>query len=228
MRVVFLEDVEGVAQGGDVKEVKNGFARNYLIPQQLAVAATKSAMQRVERLTREAEVQRLKQLADMRALAEELDGTQVNIEMRAGTNRRLYGSVTNAIVAQQLSELTAREIDRRTIDVPEPIREIGFFDIDVRLHEDVDASIKVLVYPAGTDPEDMMPKEESEEGTDEAGVESAEGAEESTPEASLEEAAPEAEPAEENGDGETSEDEAEPESETEEEEPAAEPEEEEE
>ena len=86
MRVVFLEDVQGVAQGGDVKEVKNGFARNYLIPQSLATPATREALQRTAHLGHEAETKRLKTLADMRELSQELNGAQVNVEMRAGAS----------------------------------------------------------------------------------------------------------------------------------------------
>ena len=152
MRVVFLEDVAGVAQGGEVKEVKRGFARNYLIPKRLAMRATRDALQRVERLKKEAEVVRVKTLADVRALGEQLNGTQVNVEMRAGASGRLYGSVTNAIVAAELSKIAGREVDRRSIEISEPIREVGSFDVPVRLHPEVDASITVLVYPAGTDP----------------------------------------------------------------------------
>ena len=168
MRVVFLEDVEGVAQGGDVKEVKNGFARNYLIPKQLAIPATKSAMQRIERLGRESDSKRVARLKDMREFAVELDGTRVDVEMRAGPNGRLYGSVTDAIIAEKLTEATSYEVDRRTVDVPEPIREIGVFDLSMRLHPDVDASIQVLVYPTGTDPEDLLRSDDDEVDADEA------------------------------------------------------------
>ena len=156
MRVVFLQDVPGVALGGEVKEVKNGFARNYLLPKKLATPVTRNALQRVDRLNRQAEEQRLKLMADMRALAEELDGTEVNVEMRAGASGRLYGSVTNAIVAEQLSEIVGREIDRRTVEVLEPIREIGVFDVPIHLHQEADATLKVVVYPAGTDPAEVL------------------------------------------------------------------------
>ena len=80
MRVVFLEDVEGVAQGGDVKEVKNGFARNYLIPKSLAVPATHNALQRVQGLTVQSEKDRVKMLSDMRELATHLEGVRVAVE----------------------------------------------------------------------------------------------------------------------------------------------------
>ena len=149
MRVVFLEDVYGVAEGGDVKDVKNGFARNYLIPQKLALPATKDALSRIGRLTKEAEDTRIKTLADMRELSVALNGSRVDVEMRAGASGRLYGSVTNAIVGERLSQMTDREIDRRTIELSEPIRELGSSEVRIRLHPEVDASITVLVHPLG-------------------------------------------------------------------------------
>ena len=163
MRVVFLEDVAGVAQGGDVKEVKNGFARNYLIPKNLAVPATHNALQRIKRLAREAEQTRLKRLNDMRELAAALNDARVKVEMRAGASGRLYGSVTNAIIAEELSKMVDGEIDRRTVLLEEPIRELGLFEVGLRLHPDVDAQVEVQVYAMGTDP-DAVDEEEGEEG----------------------------------------------------------------
>ncbi len=171
MKVVFLDDVEGVALGGDVKEVKNGFARNYLIPKKLAVPATPSALQRVKRLTHQAETDRTDKMADYTAMAEELDGVQVNIEMRAAPSGRLYGSVNNATVAKALSTLTSREIERRVVAIPEPFREIGLFDVKVALHPEVEAQVKVLVYPSGTDPDEMMQSTEDEVDEEEPAAE---------------------------------------------------------
>ena len=167
MKVVFLEDVPGVANGGDIREVKNGFARNYLIPKNLAVPATHNALQRVGGLTKEADVVRLKTLADMKALAEALEGVQVDVEMRAGSTGRLYGSVTNTIVAEELSKITDREIDRRAVLMAESIREVGTFDVRLRLHPDVEAQISVVVFPTGTDPSEMVAAEAPEAGPDE-------------------------------------------------------------
>ena len=166
MRVVFLEDVAGVARGGDVKEVKNGFARNYLIPKSLAVPATHNALQRVEKLSRSAGVSRIKLLDDMKQLAEAIEGTQINVEMRAGSAGRLYGSVTNAIIADSLSELTDSEIDRRTIEIPEPIRDLGIYDLVVRLHPEVKSTIKVVVHETGVDPMEMIQAAEARESAD--------------------------------------------------------------
>ena len=167
MRVVFLEDVPGVAQGGEIKEVKNGFARNYLIPKSLATPATHNAVQRVAKLQNQAQVNRVKRLEDMRELAAEFNGAQVSVEMRAGSSGRLYGSVTNAIIAQRLAELTEKDIDRRAVELEEPIRDLGAYDLTVKLHPEVEAGISVLVYPTGMTPEEfaesLIAAEESED-----------------------------------------------------------------
>ncbi len=163
MKVVFLEDVAGVARGGDVREVKNGFAVNYLIPKNLAAPATHNALQRVERLRVRADEARLKTLSDMKALASELDGARVNVEMRAGAGGRLYGSVTSAMVAERLSETTGRQIDRRSVVLPEPIRQLGLSEVSLRLHQDTQARISVLVYPTGADPDEIIAAMEAED-----------------------------------------------------------------
>ena len=172
MRVVFLEDVPGVAQGGDIKEVKNGFARNYLIPKSLATPATHNAVQRVTKLQNQAQVNRVRRLEDMKQLAAELDGAQISVEMRAGSSGRLYGSVTNAIIAERLAELTDKEIDRRVVELDEPIRDLGVYDLTVKLHPEVEAGISALVYPTGMTPEEyaesLNPPEETEDGDAEA------------------------------------------------------------
>jgi large subunit ribosomal protein L9 len=173
MRVVFLEDVAGVAHGGDVKEVKNGFARNYLIPQALATPATNEALQRTRRLGREAETKRLKTLADMKELSQELDGSQVTVEMKAGASGRLYGSVTNMIVADEVAKLTDREIDRRTIQIPESIRQVGVYQIRIKLHPEVETDISVLVHPSGTDPAEFLASLSEEKEVDAESTEDA-------------------------------------------------------
>ena len=190
MRVVFLEDVAGVAQGGDVKEVKNGFARNYLIPKNYAVPATHNALQRVKQYAEQAEKTRLKLLQDMRELSETLNGKRVSVEMRAGASGQLYGSVTNAIIADKLGEMSDREIDRRSIEIAAPIRQLGSFDVTVRLHPEVQAHIDVLVHPTGMDPDEWLKSLEPDAGDDESATEESEAAV-----AAAEESAAEAEPA---------------------------------
>ena len=192
MRVIFLQDVAGVAQGGDVKEVKNGFARNYLIPKNFAVPATHNELQRVKQYAEQAERTRLRLLQDMRELSETLNGKRIDVEMRAGASGQLYGSVTNAIIADKLSELSDREIDRRGIEIGDPIRQLGSFDVSVRLHPEVQAQIEVLVHPTGTTADAWLQSleeaEEAEEGTEaeaeEGDGESGESAEDNPDDAS--------------------------------------------
>ena len=152
MKVVFLEDVEGVAQGGEVKDVKNGFARNYLLPQNLAAPATHNNLQRIGKLQRQADVDRVQKFEDMRTVAEVIEGTEVIMEMRAGANERLYGSVTGTMVADSVREETGVSIERRWVQLDNPIRETGEFDVSIRLHSDVSANIKVIVHATGQDP----------------------------------------------------------------------------
>ena len=149
MKVVFLEDVEGVAQGGEVKDVRPGFARNYLIPKNLAILATHDSLQRLSKLSNKA-------VNNMTALGEKLTGIRVDLEMRSGPGGRLYGSVTNAIVASKLSELLETDIDRRIITIEESIRNVGSFTARIRLHQEVNIDIELLVHPTDIDPETFI------------------------------------------------------------------------
>ena len=184
MKVVFLQDVEGVANGGDVKEVKRGFARNYLVPKALAVPATKDALQRIERLTRQSDENRVKRIENLQALADELGGHRVDVAMRAVASGRLYGSVTNTNIAEQLSTLIDSEIGRRSVEIPEPIRDVGVYEVNIRLYSDISASVNVLVHPMDTDPDEYLQfletRKQSEENAD-AGTEDDLEAELATP-----------------------------------------------
>ena len=175
MKVVFLEDVYGVAKGGDVKEVKNGFARNYLIPQNLAVPASHDALLRVTSLAEKADNERVKVMSDMQELADSIDGSEISIEMRSGSNGRLYGSVNTALIAAELSKTSEREIDRKFISINDPIRELGEFEIGIRLHPEINASIKLSVVSEDA-PEE--PIDSSTENSDDLENESTELVEE--------------------------------------------------
>jgi large subunit ribosomal protein L9 len=166
MRVVFIEDVEGVALGGEIKEVKNGFARNYLIPKNLAAPATHNNLQRIHKLTKNAATSRTYRLDEMKNLAGTLDGTEIGIEMRAGSNNRLYGSVTGTMVADALAEETGIKIERRLVQLDDPIRDVGTYEVLLRLYSDVNALIKVTVYATGTDPFEMVAQEDEESDED--------------------------------------------------------------
>ncbi|MBT4124818.1 MAG: 50S ribosomal protein L9 [Chloroflexi bacterium] len=145
MKVLFLQDVRPTARAGDVKDVKTGFARNYLLPQGLAVQATEHELRRASALRGQAEERRLVEAKEWQDVADSLKDQKVRIEVRTGPTGRLYGSVTNTMIAAKLSEMTEREIDRRGIQIPAPIRTVGDFKIPARFVEGVSATIVVVV-----------------------------------------------------------------------------------
>ncbi len=145
MKVLFLQDVRPTARAGDVKEVKNGFARNFLLPQGYAVMATEHELRRASKLRQQAEDRRLAEAKEWQDVADALREQKVRIDVRTGPTGRLYGSVTNTIIAAKLSEMTGRDIDRKGIQIPSPIRTTGEYKIPARLVEGVSATIVVEV-----------------------------------------------------------------------------------
>ena len=151
MKVVFLEDVDGVAKGGEIKEVKNGFARNYLIPKNLAAPATHNQLQRISKLSKKADEDRVKKIKLLYDLSVSLNGIEINIEMRAASNDRLYGSVTGTMIADAINEQIEGSIGRQIVQLDNPIREVGSYPITVRLHDDISATVTVIISATGSD-----------------------------------------------------------------------------
>ncbi|NQW18305.1 MAG: 50S ribosomal protein L9 [Chloroflexi bacterium] len=145
MEILFLEDVAPNHRAGDVKEVKNGYGRNFLIPKGLATLATKGALQQAESLRAAASERRLKEAEDWQVVASELETRQVIVKMRAGPTGRLYGSVTNTMIATEISSMIERKIDRRGIRIPEPIRALGVVKLSIKLFEEVGCEIDLHV-----------------------------------------------------------------------------------
>ena len=145
MKVLFLQDVRPTAMAGDVKEVKDGYGRNFLIPNGLAVLATRHELQRADKLRQAAEARRLKEAQDWREIADSLAETPIEIEVRTGPTGRLYGSVTSAIIADKIAELTEKEVNRRNIRIPAPIRTTGTYTVEAKFIAGVDANLKVSV-----------------------------------------------------------------------------------
>ncbi|MCH7740677.1 MAG: 50S ribosomal protein L9 [Chloroflexi bacterium] len=160
MQVLFLEDVAPNHRAGDVKEVKNGYGRNYLIPKGMATLATKAALQQATALRAAASERRIKEASDWRVVAEELEKRPVVIKMRSGPTGRLYGSVTNVMIANELSEMTDRPIDRRGIRISSPIRQVGSIKLPIKLFEDVECEIEIQVE-ADTDGSEEFVLDES-------------------------------------------------------------------
>ena len=188
MKVVFLESVEGTAQVGETKEVKNGFARNYLLPRGLAAPAVEPYLQRAQaRAARE--MKRQQELdRDANAVAERLEGSRIEIIARVGEQGKLYGSVTSVHIAAEVAKLIGdEEFDHRKVLVPEAIREIGVQPIRLRLTRNVEAVIELEVI-AEVDEEEVAAAEAAAEGEPEAADEEAETVAEEQPEAVAEEA----------------------------------------
>ncbi len=147
MKVIFIEEVPNVGRTGEIKEVKPGHARNYLIPKKLAIAATPQAMARLEAIRKVGLERRVKEMDGANALKERLEESGLTMTARAGTTGRLYGAVTNVLIAQELSTVAGTEVDRRDVLLEEPIHELGTFEVSVRLHQEVTATINVVVEP---------------------------------------------------------------------------------
>ena len=162
MKILFIEDVPGTAYAGDIKDVKSGFARNYLLPRKLAVLATADQMNRVNRLRSAASKRRDATEAEMKTISDSLEGVVITIEARSGRNNRLYGSITNAAVAEELGKLTGREIDRRKI-IMDPIRQLGTYQIPIKLHQGVEPMVTVAVVSPGSQDEEAEPEPTVEE-----------------------------------------------------------------
>jgi len=145
LKVLFLQDVRPTARAGDVKEVKDGFGRNYLIPQGYAVVATEHELRRAASLRQQAEDRRLVEAKEWQEVADGLKEQKVRIEVRTGPTGRLYGSVTNTMIAEKLGEMTNREIDRKGIQIPAPIRAIGDYKIPAKFVDGVSATLAVEV-----------------------------------------------------------------------------------
>jgi len=160
MKVVFLEDVPNVAEAGEVKEVADGYGRNFLIPRKLAVLADAKSANIVEaRLKKKARIQAETE-AEMRELAQQMEGKEVVIKARSGAKGQLYGSITNADIAEELSKSTGLVVDKRVIELEEPIRQVGSYEIAIRLTADIMPKIKVTIVE---EEKEGKEKEEEEE-----------------------------------------------------------------
>jgi len=142
MKVIFLQDVPNVAQAGQVKEVADGYARNYLIPRKLAALAQPQAVSQIETRAKKMEV---RLTTEMKDLASHIEGKEVSLKAKAGAKDKLYGSITSADIAAELQNVTGLEIDKRKIELEEPIRQLGSYEIAIKLGKDITPKIKVTV-----------------------------------------------------------------------------------
>lgn len=145
MKVVFVEEVEGSGRVGEVKVVKNGYARNFLLPRGFAVPATKDNLERAERLATADTIRQNKLDGDAQAIADKIDGAAITLTARVGQQGRLFGSITASDIADRLSEIAGTPVDHRQVLLGQSIRTIGTQDVRVRLTRNVSAEITVEV-----------------------------------------------------------------------------------
>ena len=180
MKVLLLKDVYKLGRAGDVKKVADGYGRNFLLPQRLAVLATPGALKQIEKIRSQAEVRRTELNSELKELADQINGITVVFPAKAGETGKLYGSITTQDVANAIQEKTRFEVKKQQIDM-QPIRNLGEFTAYVRLTMDLVPEVKVLVHREGEAIEEAAP----------AASESVEA-----PQAEAETPAPEAEAAE--------------------------------
>ncbi len=145
MKVVLLRDVPNLGQAGEVKEVADGYARNYLIPKGLATPATEGLIRHAVETRQAAEQRRIRQLASAREMAARLQGAAVTIRARAGQGDRLYGSITSQQIAEAIAQQLGVEVDRRRIELDAPIRTLGTHPVRVQLGPEIAAQVQVVV-----------------------------------------------------------------------------------
>ncbi len=144
MKVVLLENVPNLGQIGDIKEVKDGYARNYLIPKGLAAQATKSNLKRLQHQLEAKKKKAERVFQNAVQMKEALEKTEVIITAPAGESDRLFGSVTNADIAEALVK-QGFDVDKRKVLLESPIKTLGEYEVEIKLHEGVSAKVRVKV-----------------------------------------------------------------------------------
>ncbi|HEY6248349.1 MAG TPA: 50S ribosomal protein L9 [Candidatus Angelobacter sp.] len=144
MEVILKEDVPKLGHRGDVVKVAEGYGRNYLLPRKLAIEATQGNKAVIEQMKQAAVRRSAVEKADADALSKQLEGVSVNFHRKAGEKDQLFGSVTSGDIADALTH-KGFNIDRRKIQLHDPLKNLGEFDIPVRLHRDVTSRVKVII-----------------------------------------------------------------------------------
>ncbi len=155
MKVLLLEDVYNLGRAGEVKKVANGYGRNYLIPQGLAMLATPSALAQADRIQQDADQRRDVINQEMSGVAEKLVDMKLLFAAKAGETGKLYGSITTQMIADELNKELGTEISKRQID-SQPLRLLGLHTVKARLTIDLIPEFEVVVYREGESPENYM------------------------------------------------------------------------
>jgi len=148
MKIILKEDLESLGKCGEVIQVKDGYARNYLFPKNLAIPATKGNLSSIEEITRQKKFRDEKKKKGEEKLKSDLEKISITAEVKVGEEDRVFGSVTSQDIAELLKQ-QGFEIDKRRIDLEEPIKALGVYTIPVKIHGDVVANLKLWVVKQG-------------------------------------------------------------------------------
>jgi large subunit ribosomal protein L9 len=148
MKLILQQEVSGLGSAGDVVEVKDGYGRNYLIPRGAAIRWTRGAERQIESIRKARQVREIRDLDTAEDVRRRLENLSVNLQVRAGESGRLFGAVTPADIARAVKESGGPEVDKRRIEVGNPIKTLGVHEVAIRLHDEVAARVSLNVIPA--------------------------------------------------------------------------------
>jgi large subunit ribosomal protein L9 len=145
MKLILTQPVSGLGAAGDVVDVKDGYARNFLLPRKVATAWTKGGQKQVDSITKGRAKRAMRSAEDAASAKSTLETTTITLTARAGQGGRLFGAVTPTDIAEAIVAAGGPQVDKRRIEVPTPIRTVGEHSVHVRLHDDVSADVTVVV-----------------------------------------------------------------------------------
>jgi large subunit ribosomal protein L9 len=163
MKVVLLEDVPGKGRAGQIKEVSKGYAKNFLLPRGLALIATPTVIKQVESRLEKEKLEESIDREKLVELAEQIEGKETRFRARIGAGDRLFGSVTAADVAEQLSAAIGSVVDKKKIDIEKPFRQAGSYEIAVKLASDIQPKITVVIEEEEKETEQKPEKKQEKE-----------------------------------------------------------------
>jgi large subunit ribosomal protein L9 len=144
MKVIFLKNVPK-GKRGEIKEVADGYARNFLLPKGMALPATPSAIKAAKVMSDEKAESQVRQHEEMSRMVQELEGKELHFKAKAGVKGRLHGAITTASIADELSRLTGFDIDKKKVELEEPLHHLGSYDVMINLGTGTEAKIKVVI-----------------------------------------------------------------------------------
>jgi large subunit ribosomal protein L9 len=145
MKVVLLEDIPQKGKAGEIREVSKGYAKNFLLPRGLALVATPTVMKQVESRLERKKLEETVDREKLVELAQQIEGKEIRFKARIGAGERLFGSITAADVAEELSRTIGAVVDKKKIDIEKPLRQVGSYEIAVKLASDIKPKITVVI-----------------------------------------------------------------------------------